>query len=796
MGDYTTLIKEITGLDEKEFIKLWKDRDREWGTGMKHIEEHGLRCVRMLNGEEQWDKGIEAQRRTDKRPVLSENLLPDFVNKPHGEFCMSTPQAIVDPVDGKGDQQVADVLKGIIYSTSYQYSGTSIHRDAFYSLLSSSLAAWRVNTKYSDKKSFNLDPTIEYIVNPFSVRWDLDCKEPDLSDKKWCFILQSMEKDEFIKQYGEDKWKSTEFGRSSGTEKDLWWAEEKATVAEVWWKQEDEFTLYEQVDGTTSREKPSSDTNEAGEKLRSRTDYDVKIYSCIISKDEVLTEPTEWPDYTDKPIIPIVIVHGRKIVVAGKIYYKAIVSDGLDIQQLHNYWITAITEMIALQPDAPYLATEAQIAGFEEWTDLSKKVRAMRYKVDPKAPGKPERQAPPQLSGAVMNMPQYTRQALRDVIGLQQASLGMQGNEKSGIAIQKRKQEGDAGKFSFIENMTRGIELEAKILINIIPSVMDTPRTVRIMGEDGSKRLAYLNRENPDSGEFLDISVGKYDARVTTGPTFATQRDEARDMLIQLVQYLGPIAPTAVTAIAPKFMKLINSPDAEEMARIIVATLPPQLQAFYANEDDQSGKMKKLPPEVLAQLQQMSMQLQQAQQVLQQQAQELDALKKEEAIQMRKLEAETGIEKEKLAVEREKIMRDITIKEKEIKAKQEIELQKINTDIELEMSKLMETFKNQKELKELDYQLTKRGRVPEQPPVQPELPAEITALPKDVADIKTQIEKTIEAVQDMSKKVDAKSEPAPLTVNVDARTGAITKKVSFTNPEGKEYTGQVTEGAQ
>lgn len=741
MGDFEKQIKEITGLDEKEFIKLFKDRDKEWTTGMKHVEEHGLRSIRMVNGEEQWDPKLAQARIESNRPMLSENLLPDFVNKPHGEFCMTTPQAVVQPVDGEGDQKIADVLKGLIYHTSYQSSGTAVHRDAFYALVSSSLGAWKVKTRFVSNDSWNVEPKLELIQNPFTVRWDLTAKEPDLSDKKWTIILATMEEAEYIKEYGKDKWRPQDWSKSQGADKELWWSEKKATVAEVWWIQEDKFTLYELPDGTTSREKPSTDVDTEGNKLRSRESADLKVWSCVISPTEVLTEPTEWPDYTDNPLIPIVIVHGRKLIIAGKIYFKSIVSDGLDIQQLHNYWITANTEALALQPDAPYIATDAQIAGFDEWTDISKKVRVMRYKVDPKLPAgsKPTRESPPQLSNAMMNMPQYTRQALRDVIGLHQASLGMQGNEKSGLAIQKRKQEGDAGKYSFIENITRGIELEAKIQINILPSIMDAPRIERIMGEDGTKSLAYIKQKNPETGETLDLSVGKYDAHVTTGPTFATQRDEARDLMIQLVQYLGPIAPLAVQAIAPKFVKLINAPDADIIAKIIISTLPPAQQAFYASEsDDKDDIMKKVPPEILNQLQLMGQQLQQAQQLLQQQGAELESLKKEEAFKMKELELRTGLDKEKLAIEREKIVKEMTLKREEMASKKEIELEKINANIELRLTELMETFKAQKELKEYASQL-EPTKAPAPAATVPATPAP-TQTPEPVAQPNLQLE--------------------------------------------------------
>lgn len=707
MGKWAKKIEEITGMSETDFVKHHIKLDEEFLAGMAHIEAHGLRCLKMLNGEESWEKGLADQRKAAKRPILSENLLPDFVNKPHGEFCQSTPQAIVEPVDGGADQKTADVYKGLIYNISYRELGAAIHRDAFYNVLSSSLAVWAVGTKFVNSKSWNVEPTLRAVVNPFSVRWDLSAVKPDLSDIKWCHIVDSVAKKDFEKEYGKEFWRPKDVPTSQASTKNNWWADDRASIAEVWWIQFDPYTLYELSDGSTSREKPTETVGKDGEELRTREEYDKTIYSCVISGTEVITEPKKWPDGTEEPIIPVIIVHGRKIVVAGKIHFKAIISDGLDIQQMHNYWITAVTEAIALQPDAPYLATDAQVKGLPEWTDLSMKTRYLRYKYDPKASGPPIRQMPPQISAAVMSMPQYTRQSLRDAIGLQQASLGQTSNEKSGIAIRERKSEGDSGKYAFVENMTRGIEKEAKILVNILPSIMDTPRIERTMGVDGSSKTVFINQEDPNTKEVISLDNGKYDVKVSIGPMFSTQREEAKNAMIQLVQYLGPIAPAAVTAISPKFMKLINAPDADEIAKIIIATLPPQIQAFYKTEEGDNAKMS---PEVMAQVQALQQQLQQIGQVANEQAAKIAELEREEKLAIAKLENSKEIEKEKIQLRREEIVKEITLKREELKQQKEIALEKLEAEAEIKMRVLMETLAAQKEIKDIDkYIMEKKG---------------------------------------------------------------------------------------
>ena len=707
MGEFESKIKDITGLEEHEFIKLWIDRNTDW-SAMKHIEDHGIRCLKMIANDKSvtWDENQRARRESQNRACLTLPVIADFVNKAHGEFCQSAPQATVEPIDSEGDPKVADVLKGLIYNIAYQFNGNDIHKDAAFYVFAGALACWRVNTQFVSPDSFNVEPTIDAIIKTFSIRWDLACKRSDTADKKWVMILQPMTKADFILTYGEDAWRPQDVTGTQATSKDFWFDKDKCVVAECQWIQEDEFTLYELPDGKTSREKPkqseieavSKDGKKEKRKLRTRKSYDKKIWSCIISGNEVISEPTEWPDYTGDPIIPVMIATGRKMVVEGKILYKALISDGLDIAVLINYWVTAITEAGALQPDAPWLLTEGQIKGYTEWNDASAKSRYLRWRRDPQHPeaGPPTRNAPQQFSAGMMQMLEFLHSALRNAIGMQQASMGMQGNEKSGVAIQKRKQEGDAGKYPFLDNIQRQIELEAKILTNILPSTMDTARIERIMGPDGKSSLAYLKQKNPKTGEVLDISVGKYDTRVTLGASFATQRDEQRDLAVQVSDALGKFSPQSAAALAPKIVRLIGTADADDWAKIVIATLPPEVRAFYQQSDDKSQQVK-LPPEMVAQMQAIGQKLQQTEQLAQQQAAEIEKLKQGEAVEMAKIEKRHDLDAEKIKIEREKIMKEITVKEMEIRERSRVEMEKLDAEVTMKTLALMESTKSKRE---------------------------------------------------------------------------------------------------
>jgi hypothetical protein len=253
-----------------------------------------------------------------------------------------------------------------------------------------------------------------------------------------------------------------------------------------------------------------------------------------------------------------------------------------DPMRMYNYWQTAITEKIALAPKSPFIGTTEQFKGLEHiWNKANQlNVPYLPYNPDPATPGvKPERQRPADINQAEIIQAQQSIEDIKATIGIFDASLGAQGNETSGRAIMARQREGDTATFAWIDNLSRAIEHTGRILIDLIPRIYDTQRAVRILGEDGSDKIITVNEINITNrwtGEYEvlnDLSVGKYDVRVTVGPSYATRRIEAADSMMQFVQAF----PAAGAVVGDLIAKSMDWPGAEDIAKRLKAALPPEL---------------------------------------------------------------------------------------------------------------------------------------------------------------------------------------------------------------------------
>jgi len=176
-------------------------------------------------------------------------------------------------------------------------------------------------------------------------------------------------------------------------------------------------------------------------------------------------------------------------------------------------------------------------------------------------------------------------------MGMYQASLGNEGQEKSGRAILARQRQGSIGSFVFTDHFEAALVYSAKVIVDLIPKIYNTERIIRIMGEDGKEQPVPINARQeiveqqgqmtpqdmmvkPQPGitdYWNDLSIGKYDVTVTIGPSYTTQRQEAAEMLIELATAVPQLAAVAIDLIV-KNLDLPGADDLLKRARRIVVS--------------------------------------------------------------------------------------------------------------------------------------------------------------------------------------------------------------------------------
>lgn len=280
--------------------------------------------------------------------------------------------------------------------------------------------------------------------------------------------------------------------------------------------------------------------------LKTRTVKAHKVKSEIISGRETLEGPFDWPG----KYIPIIPCYGNLVNDDGKDEWFGMVRWSADAQRLYNYNRSNMVEVLASQSRAPYLYTPAMVLGFEDqWQNMAvANAPGLPFNPDPSVTGgRPQRDPPPQFPSAMLQAAQVDDEDIKATTGIYAANLGQPSNETSGRAIQARQHQGNIATFDYQDSIARAVEHTGRVIDDLIPYYYDTYRELPILGADGAEKYVEVNKPvwNPEKQvweKVNDLSQGKYDITVTSGPSYATQRMETLDAMLQMAQSGGPSA--------------------------------------------------------------------------------------------------------------------------------------------------------------------------------------------------------------------------------------------------------------
>lgn len=534
-------------------------------------------------GDYQWD--FETLQNRKDRPRVTINRLPQFVKQITGELRQNKPAIRVLPVDDKTDPEIAEVFGAIIRHIESRSDAHRVYAKAGEQAVIGGIGWFRILTDYLSDTSFEQEISVKSIRNPMSVVCDPNAIELTKHDMMWCIISEMMTLEAFRAEYPNAS--ETGFDVSDhdsnpyGSHMDNWREGNFIRVAEYWTKEPYERELLLLSDGST---RYADDTTQEDEQFLIEAQIEVvdrrkvtayKIKWRKITGVEVLDEGEWLGQYI--PIIPCV---GEEIEVGDVIFRHGLIYNARDSQKSYNFARTAMLEHVASQPKAPYLATTKMVENHREtWERVGvDNPPVLLYDPDPNAPGaRPERVSPPTFAAAWYQEAQTADNDMKATTGIYDASLGQSGNETSGVAIRARDSQGETANYMYIDNVTAAIHQAGKILIDLIPKIYSDERVIRVMGEDSAiEGYASINKQLPGGVVFNDISVGQFDLQVSTGPAFATKRQEAAEKMMELIRAVPQIGQVG----ADMIVKALDMPNGDKLAdRLALTLLPPGIDA-------------------------------------------------------------------------------------------------------------------------------------------------------------------------------------------------------------------------
>lgn len=511
----------------------------------------------------QWDPFVISLRKG--RPSYTFNRVLQPVNMVLGDQRQTAPAIKVRPIKD-GSQAVADILGGLWRSIEQDSRGEEIYGECYKHAVGGGFGEMMLMPEYEADNSFDQVLRLQWIPNPLTVVRDPESTDPCGADAQWAMEGGRISTEKFEDEYPELTASSFAMSRDSLG----WYTDGQIRVVNYF----DRFSIEKEIamlsDGRvidyTEKEK-AVEKHLAKMKLESATvmrtrmvkSYKIRYAKC--DGTQILKGPIEY----DWKRIPIVRMPGRYVNIEGKQKLQSLVRHSKDAQRAYNFQSSDAIERSALVPKARYFVTPAMILGFEDlWNSSNTAPRMyMPYNVDPKAAnnGMPFREQPIDVPAGAIAMAQKAAQDIQATTGYFDPALGNADdmNRVSGKALVTHTRRSDLGSHEFIANYGLALKLIATMAIDMIPTVYDTDRVVRIIGQDGTDKLIQIN--GPDL--MADLKTGSYDCDITLGPSYQTARQES---LATLLDAAGSI-PGMAEVIPDLIAKAIDSPDADEMTK-------------------------------------------------------------------------------------------------------------------------------------------------------------------------------------------------------------------------------------
>lgn len=592
--------------DEQSFLREMRQKFYDDIQFDRLNREAGLDDLQFVCGN-QWDDATRQRRDAARKPVITVNRLPAYVSTIVGQRRQNE-TVIKVLADNGGTADIAKLREGLMRSIQQTSRAKVAYDNALAGAVMCGIGNFQVVLDYESDDVFAQEIKIEAIADHFAVVWDRMSTDPTGFDAEHSFVVETVRKDYFTSRW---PWATAsdivvDVTLRGDLRMNGWIAIDDVRIVDYWRLCREPRTLALTQDGTTQDftdilddGSPDYDAVKAAKALASvvqRSDGSpimrevmkpyAEMYKC--SGMDIL----EGPYRLDISRVPIIRVPGWEVRVGEWNHRWGLVRFLKDPQRLHNFFRSVWAERIQQTPRGVWTASDQAVAGREkEWRESHLTDNPLLI-WNGESGNKPERIAPAQIESAFIGASEMTTQDIRDVSNIHEANLGMPSNEVSGVAIMARQRVSDTGTIIYHDNLNMGIEQAGMIANQLIPMVYDTPRIIKVLGEDGKQELVAINALNAADPEhpLKDITAGKYSVTLATGPSTETKRIEASENMMTLINAM----PQTAAIIADLLVQAQDWPMADEIARRLRMMLPPGiLNTKDMSPEEQQAAMAK-----------------------------------------------------------------------------------------------------------------------------------------------------------------------------------------------------------
>lgn len=566
------------------------------------------------------------------RPQLEFNVLEAYISRLLGEFSKQEPDIAVSAYDeDKSDpitiKVVEQHLKHVFMDDNNEHTRYEVYKD----LLSGGFSTMKVFTDYEHPMSMSQVIKVER-CEPTLCGFDKLARFSHKGDGQFCFQLFPRDKEEFEEENPGIQANTLSFRRDFAG---FNWSYQNdnskiIVVADYYEKKRKEETIVEVRDigvMTMAKYKKMVDTwnditvppSLIGKPRKTLLDR-INRYRCI--ENQVIE--FEETDFTH---LPLVFVDGHSLMIKtpknGNIRQvtRPYVYHAKGAQRLKNYAGISLANEIENTVQHKFMVAKEALPKEEEFLDAYKNTQKESVLVynsvhesNPEMPiSNPIREiqrvpCPPEIAQAFTGADSL----IQNVLGSYDASLGINDNQLSGIAIVEAASQSNATAMPYIVGCLQGFQRVAQIYVDLMPKYFTTPRTLPILDEKGKRHYVKINQPE---GLPMDFDTHVLNVSLKAGASFQVQKNRT----IMMVKEIMGMSPLFGQFIAEKGLDFIldnmEGKGIEQLKDLTEEWLKEYQQEKQAAQ--QAAQQNPAAMKAQVDMQKMQMQAQQSQQKMQ-----------------------------------------------------------------------------------------------------------------------------------------------------------------------------------
>lgn len=151
---------------------------------------------------------------------------------------------------------------------------------------------------------------------------------------------------------------------------------------------------------------------------------------------------------------------------------------------------------------------------------------------------------------------------IRNAAGVTNENLGRDTNATSGVAVQKKTEQGGILTAEIFDNLLLARQSEGEIVLSLIEQYYNQEKVFAVTGERSKREYTTINRFDPVTGQVLnDITARRCDFVIGEQNWKQTLQQAAAESMMNLMSQLAPTNPQVVTALLDVAVELFDLPN-------------------------------------------------------------------------------------------------------------------------------------------------------------------------------------------------------------------------------------------